>query len=150
MDCPRCKSALIEEIYHEQLTMRCIQCYGIMIKQRSLFNVIQKLSDELIYGDYKITSTEAKNNSAPVDRCPGCSTNMDHYGYMESKDAMIDVCPSCNWLWADPQELGKMTLLYIKSQQQYEKLRIPRDIDGVGVAALEAAFLAGLGLGSIF
>jgi Zn-finger nucleic acid-binding protein len=150
MDCPRCKSPLTQGNDDEQIAMRCNQCSGVMIKQRNLFKVIQKLSDDHILGNYTHGPTEASQHNEPVGSCPECSTTMEHYGYMENKNVMIDVCPSCNWLWADPQELARMTLTYIKAQRQYESMRVPQGVDGVGVAALEAAFLAGLGLGSIF
>ena len=145
MDCPRCKTPLTEGTYEEQIAMLCEQCSGVMVKQRDLLTILKSLSKEL-FSNVSIHATiEPFPDKGAVDKCPQCASPMENYGYMGTKSAMIDLCPSCNWLWIDPGEFIQMAKTYVKDKKEYENIRPTQlhGIDMVGIAALERAFFLG-------
>jgi Zn-finger nucleic acid-binding protein len=145
MDCPRCKTRLTEGTYEKKNAMLCEHCLGVMIKQRDLLSVLERLSTELFANISVNAKIEPFPDLGPVGACPDCATPMENYGYMGTKSAMIDVCPSCHWMWIDPKEFIQMTKTYIHDKKVYANIKPSeyKGLDMVGISALERAFLLG-------
>lgn len=121
LNCPRCRTPLVNGTYENELAMLCNDCSGVLIKQRSLRKILVQLSYDL-YSHVDIdTPLPAIKDKGSVSNCPDCNEGMDYYGYMESNVVMIDYCSPCNWLWVDMTEFAAMAKIFIKSNKTQEK-----------------------------
>ena len=156
MDCPRCRTPLDEGTYagaREDVPMRlCRTCSGSMMRQPDLPNVLDRLSVDL-YGSVgpNVALPGVPDEHPPTD-CPDCAAPMERYGYMGSRQVMIDGCQRCGWVWFDPEELMAVARMYVRLGRQEETFQVPyRPADIVGTqlttTLVERALLAGMALG---
>lgn len=148
MQCPRCDTSLAEGQYEQVVAFLCQSCAGILIKQRDLPSVLDRLSLDL-YASVSISmNLPVVPDINNVIDCPECRSKMEHYGYMGSHKVMIDCCASCNWLWLDALELSAMAKMYVRTDKSRERsLSLYKTSDIVGThmitEAVSKAFLMG-------
>lgn len=123
--CPRCEQELVAGEFRGMMLDMCTKCYGILLEQPRLLALLDEMA-----GDLKDTidismPLEVVPDSGGDIACPRCREAMNHYGYMDTKWVMIDLCPGCNMLWLDTDELGMVSLMYARSKLLSE--RIHRD-----------------------
>jgi len=133
MNCPRCKRSLTEGKFENEQALFCHSCSGILVIQRSLTTILNKLSYALIESIGENTVIPPLPDKGAVTGCPECSGKMHNYGYMGSSKVMIDLCTVCNWLWIDALELSIMAKLCVQTDKRVERRRTsytPTDIVG--------------------
>ena len=124
-----------------------------------LKDLIMKLLTEMAKELSKDISFESDIEAVPDKganvSCPNCYSSMDNYGYMGSKEVMIDCCGSCMVLWIDTNELATMCFINERANKRFKHHReISKDqvkqLDRhVVQEAMYGAYMRGLRLGSI-
>jgi Zn-finger nucleic acid-binding protein len=121
--CPRCDQELCAgEIHGVQLDM-CRACYGILLDRALLVTVLDVMAEALRETLDPALALEAVPDIGGEIICPRCRTTMDRHGYMDTKWVMIDSCQGCDVVWLDTDELGMISLLYVRSKMRAEKIQ---------------------------
>lgn len=117
MKCPRCDTPLKSGRYENEAAMLCYSCSGVMLKQRTLTKVLDRLSTDFAAIVDVNSTIQVVRDKGPIRNCPQCRGVTEYYGYMEGKIVMVDFCSSCNWLWIDSTELQAITKMYVQFQK---------------------------------
>ncbi|MCG8378989.1 MAG: zf-TFIIB domain-containing protein [Proteobacteria bacterium] len=155
-ECPRDRSKLEEGNFHEVPVMHCPQCDGVLIKQMSLMTLLTEMAKELSQDISLVSEIEPVPDKGDNVSCPGCYSVMDNYGYMGSKNIMIDSCGQCAVLWIDTDELVAMCFMNEhvnkRAQDQQEAAKEQRkQLDRyVYRDAIQGAYKRGLVHGYVF
>ena len=132
LQCPRCNDILTQGTYADEQSMLCPALHGVMIQQKHLNKMIQRLLPDL-ESVVDIDSTIAKiPDKSPIAHCPSCKGATEYYGYMEADIAMIDFCSQCGWMWIDSDELQPIAKMHAKFQKvkvRIDRQEIPRNTD---------------------
>lgn len=120
MNCPRCEVGLREGRFHDVPIDICTGCRGVLLEQRLLVRVLQRLVVDLS------TTVDLAAPIVPMPdaggiRCPKCSGVTDNYGYMGMRKVMIDRCSPCSVLWLDPNELGAIAKMYAQTNRTLDR-----------------------------
>ena len=114
---------LEQTIYHGICLMKCPECHGVLMEQKDIRLLMDRLSADLLLKitfDYPI---EARPKDPTMVHCPYCKEDMQNYSYMEAGTVNLNCCLSCQVLWADAEELGEMSLLHARTQRRYDDRR---------------------------
>ncbi|MBI2034356.1 MAG: zf-TFIIB domain-containing protein [Candidatus Levybacteria bacterium] len=107
--CPSCGSNLKQKNYNGVRIDECERCNGMWFDKDELRRAKDATDDDLRWLDFDLfEKKEGKFSAIKTDKkCPSCSSQMQSLQYMDSK-VTIDVCPSCNGVWLDNNELKKI------------------------------------------
>jgi len=155
-ECPRCDGVLKEGKLHAIDAHLCPQCKGILVPQRDLRRLLDKMAEEMSKTLSLDDTIEAIPDRGGGVSCPLCGQTMDNYGYMGCNQVKIDSCFRCSAVWLDAQELGIMACLYARTKHHQEtaaKAAEARSAPIVDVAivtqAAERAVLQGWSVGRL-
>ncbi len=106
MNCPRCKSELVEKkleelepegTFGEVIVDVCSSCSGIWFDKGELERVDNKIEPKII----EIKSIPSKDDQYKTLECPKCSNDMAMEKVVSDldKDVVMDACPKCNGVW---------------------------------------------------
>ena len=122
MQCPRC-AVKLSACEAESDAFCCPKCAGILIKQRQLNGILQRLYSKAFKELNMNSVPKAIVDKGPIGSCPSCHSKMDYYGYMESNKVLIDYCDRCNCMWLDPLELLAIVDMYAMSKHHGDYLK---------------------------
>jgi Zn-finger nucleic acid-binding protein len=155
--CPRCRAALAAGASHSVNLYLCQSCRGVLLRRKSLVRLLTALGRELAGTLDPDRDIEAVPDRGAGLSCPLCRGGMDNFGYMGSKQVILDTCPACDVLWLDPRELGAAALLYARTNLRQQRARdasearrreLSRNVDAAVLAnATSSALLGGFVLG---
>ena len=117
MKCPKCQVALEESCFGEVPIMMCGQCMGAVVSQRHLVPLLAEMSAELAHTINFDRPLEPLVREAEPCDCPKCGSDMEQFGYMESRLVYADRCGGCWQIWATADELGHMAVVYARTQR---------------------------------
>ncbi len=133
MNCPVCETNLEAGKLGEAEVSMCPECMGTLVVQRELVRLLTELSKDLatqIDFDHKI---EPLADSGASCACPTCSKPMARFGYMETNLAYAARCASCWQIWAAPDELGVMAVIYARTNFRREERAAAHDAQMEGL-----------------
>jgi Zn-finger nucleic acid-binding protein len=115
MECPRCKSALVEIEYDGVKVEVCSDCKGEWLWAGELEKIVEH-HDE-VFTPEEIASLDAVNQehlTAEKDNhdelnCPVCEDiQMEHFNYGDTSGIILHKCTECDGIWMDKDQLVKI------------------------------------------
>lgn len=102
--CPKCdNSKLVATIYEGEEIDVCRDCGGLWFEKNEVNRMIEEVNDGPIGECYSENFGECLGESDL--NCPDCNENMTRHHLLESYQAEIDICRSCDGSWVDKEEL---------------------------------------------
>jgi|GEM_PF-3102469 membrane associated rhomboid family serine protease/Zn-finger nucleic acid-binding protein/uncharacterized C2H2 Zn-finger protein len=102
--CPRCDNYLTRQKAPSGFRYVCDKCHGLAINIPVLQH--ERVTDEFIKNLWKATRKEGVSRER---RCPHCSKLMAEIkAPTQSGEVTLDLCQSCQTIWFDTDELGKL------------------------------------------
>ena len=123
LNCPRCHTKLVEEIYSGYEVSVCSSCKGVLFPQVNLIGLIEKVDANEAIQATNENKTSGHEQTASLN-CPKCLSIMSNHGYMGVESIMIDTCNECGLVWADGEELQRMSALYKDTEMKSEARRL--------------------------
>lgn len=107
--CPSCGNNLKQKTYKGVRIDECEKCHGMWFDKDELRRAKDATDDDLAWLDFELfEQKDGKFSSIKSEKkCPSCSSYLQSLQYMDSK-VTIDLCPSCDGVWLDQNELKKI------------------------------------------
>jgi len=109
MQCPDCRTALLETEYLGIRIDECPNCRGRWFDRDELRKAKDRTDDDLRWLDFDPFGPEA--GPAPADAtgrlCPRCQVTMRTVPY-EKSDVVIDRCDQCHGVWLSHQQFERI------------------------------------------
>ncbi|TVQ91869.1 MAG: hypothetical protein EA397_08185 [Deltaproteobacteria bacterium] len=119
MDCPRCATTLEAKVANPQIELRvCPACTGTLVPQSRLVPLLEMIARPLAHVVDVDEPIEAIPDKGGHCLCPTCRQVMESFGYMGTRLVIADRCGPCAQIWTDPDELGTMALLYLRTHKR--------------------------------
>lgn len=120
--CPRCQRALTETQLFGTDILRCPSGCGLIVEQKAMIPLTTAIAkDSLDCIDPHLPIEPAPHDATQRAICPGCQGPMQTFGYLESRFAYLDRCPSCAVIWIDHDELETVVRLNARNLGQTAK-----------------------------
>ena len=129
MNCPKCKSELIQRKIKGIEVDECKKCEGIWFDNDELRQIKDKIDSDLNWMDFEIWKHEDQFTVAPKPiNCPKCAVQMVTINYGDT-GVEIDYCTKCQGVWLDDGEFNKIiealeTELQTKDVSEYLKASV--------------------------
>ena len=131
MKCPKDQSELSKRIYESDIEIdECPQCRGVWLDNGELEKIQETkendYSEELktipnyISGAY----TMANAKQEEVRKCPNCDNPMISKEYSYCSQINIDLCPHCQGIWLDKNELKNLEIFFERSRIETKEIRL--------------------------
>lgn len=119
MKCPRCDAQLTAKKANNKLDVHvCTECTGTLVAQNRLVALLEMIAQPLRHVVDVDEPIEPISDHEQPSRCPRCRSTMESFGYMGTKLVTADRCSPCAVIWTDPEELGTMALLYLRTNKR--------------------------------
>lgn len=119
MDCPRCATRLEAKVAEPQIELLvCPSCTGTLVPQNRLVRLLEMIAQPLSHVVDVNEPIEAIPDKEGHCICPTCQQVMESFGYMGTRLVIADRCGPCAQIWTDPDELGTMALLYLRTNKR--------------------------------
>lgn len=105
MECPTCKTFLVEDSFAGLPTHKCGSCNGFVITFDEINEI--KISSGVTTEMIEKVFSDGVKGSLPCPYDGSLMTASNHYG------EVIDCCPTCKAIWFDRDELGKIVNLNV-------------------------------------
>lgn len=119
MRCPACPGTLQPRRVHETIDVHvCDACTGTLVPVNRLVPLLEAIASPLRHA----VSTDEPIEEIPANAerrgCPRCRARMTSFGYLGTTLVTADRCESCALIWTDPDELGTMALLLLRTHRR--------------------------------
>jgi len=121
MRCPACTGTLQQHTVqqhtvHDKIEVHvCDACTGTLVAVNKLVPLLQTIAAPLRHAVDRDEPIEPIPDTGGRRRCPKCGGAFEAFGYMGTNLVTADRCGSCALIWTDPDELGTMALLYLRT-----------------------------------
>lgn len=154
MQCPRCDKPLTSGTYEESEAHHCAECGGTLFVLAALGRTLERLSGDLFALIDPAVPIPALPDLPGDSKCPQCKDEMENYGYMGTRQVMLDSCAACNFIWVDAMELATMAQMRARlsrNMQSFRDAHRPSDIveTHVNIRMVDQAFGAGFIVGGM-
>ena len=116
MRCPACPGTLQARTVHETVEVYvCESCTGTLVAVNRLVPLLEAIAAPLRHAVGRDEPIEAIPDTGTRRRCPKCGGAFEAFGYMGTNLVTADRCGQCQLIWTDPDELGTMALLFLRT-----------------------------------
>ena len=130
MKCPKDESVLKAQVYEADITVDvCPTCQGMWLDQGEL-EKIQDVRENDYSKELKCIPNTianayemARQKSLPEKSCAKCNRQMASREYGYCSQIIIDVCPACNGIWLDKDEIEVLEVFFEQARMETKDIR---------------------------
>jgi len=107
MNCPRCKTALVEAELDGAQVHTCPSCEGTFVPRAAFDDAAENENDDVGWLSFELWRDAERFEGLVGDLdCPKCGKTMVRLSYGDA-DVHVDVCPTDAAVWLDSRELER-------------------------------------------
>lgn len=114
MQCPRCRNVLEARSVEGVAVHVCPGCQGTLVEMDHLVPLLDALCAPLVHIVDLEAPLEPLLDEGVRIPCPRCRETMEAFAYLGASEVTVDRCEQDRLVWADPGELGTMSLVYAR------------------------------------
>ena len=130
MNCPKCNIPLAAAVYESTVAVdRCPHCRGLWLDKNELEQLEEAARPHHPGATFQMDSVartfELRSKaSLPAITCPKCARPLERKEYGFCSAILIDVCPTCEGLWLDRDELETLEGFFEVAREEVEETEL--------------------------